>query len=215
MSHKGIRLRSAWKTHIPARLWAALAPRPLLTSHIKRGQRRKWAATSRMRPRSGEGRREEEGKGAGREGARSDGNRGDKKAPGGRRWRNHGAFRCKGSRTRADGSQRFTGQLNLSCFVAISMQVQGDPWLSQPLLLFSLSSTLLNSATLFFPSSSPSCNSALTFLPLTLKLFIAFFSSPTPALAHYATLFSAPPSSACFLGRAAALLAISSGLSLA
>lgn len=77
--------------------------------------------------------------------------------------------------------------------------------------LFFLSWTLQ----LLFSSSNPSCNSALTFLLLTPKLFIAFSSppSPTPLLSHYATLLSAP-SSACFLGRAAALLANSSGLSL-
>lgn len=32
-------------------------------------------------------------------------------------------FRCKGSRTRTRRSQRFTGQLQMSRFVAISMRV--------------------------------------------------------------------------------------------
>lgn len=62
---------------------------------------------------------------------------------------------------------------------------------------------------LFFSSQTLSCSSALTFLPLTLRLFIASLPTPTTSCSFCNSL-----SSACFLGWAAALLAISSGLSL-
>lgn len=107
------------------------------------------------------------------EGVRKYGNRGDKRLLGEctGETMEHLGVRVQGRE--AFGSQRFTGQLKLPCFVVISMRLKRDHWLSQPPTPFShslfCSLELCDSS--FLPQTLP-VTLPLTFLPLTLSHFL-------------------------------------------
>lgn len=186
---KMLGLRNNWRTHssLPP---CSIGTSNLPTSHIKRDQRRKCAATSCLRPRSGEGRKEA---------ARQRADRGSSD------WWEWGdergnvpvkpwSIRCKGWKDEKHKGLRFTGQLKLSCFVVIFMQ--HDRWLLQLLLFIFF---IFSALELVFSYSSPSCNSASHLSTSHSEPFYRLFLPPTVFVImqlHPALVFLAPAASA-------------------